>query len=152
MVELNPKVPEVHAELAASLVVTGHLPEAVEELRAALRLAPGSSAGNDLAWILATAPDDTIRNGSEAVRLAEAACRGNEFREPQLLDTLAAAHAEAGQFRQAQEIAARALELARRQPNAELLKALEARQELYQQGRPYRDPSLNGLPQAPVQP
>jgi len=67
---------------------------------------------NDLAWIRATAPDSRLRNGAEAVKLAEQACKLTEFKDPQLIGTLAAAYAEAGQFEQAVENGERAKELA----------------------------------------
>jgi hypothetical protein len=53
---------------------------------------------DELAWLLATYPDSKSRDGSDAVRLAERACVLTERRIPALLDTLAAAYAEAGDF------------------------------------------------------
>ena len=51
--------------------------------------------------MMATDPDPSVRNGSEAVRLAERAVQLTGAREPTLLDTLAAAYAEAGRFQEA---------------------------------------------------
>ena len=53
---------------------------------------------NALAWIYATCPEPAVRNGAEAVRLAEHACQLSERRSVEFLDTLAAAYAETGRF------------------------------------------------------
>jgi membrane associated rhomboid family serine protease len=55
-------------------------------------------AMNDLAWNLATNRDDASRDGKEAVKLAERACRKDNWKDPQYIDTLAAAYAEAEQW------------------------------------------------------
>jgi Flp pilus assembly protein TadD len=56
---------------------------------------------NNLAWLLATCPDENVRNGAEAVECAERACLLTKFKEPNPLGTLAAAYAEAGRFPEA---------------------------------------------------
>ncbi len=150
--ELNPQVAQVRSELAGALIAAEQLRDAVVELRTAVRLAPGSPAGNDLAWILSTAADDSLRDGAEAVRLAEAGCRATGFSEPALLDTLAAAQAEVGQFEQAQQSARRAIDLARQKGNAALEKSVAQRLELYQKSLPYRDPVLKSAPRSGEQP
>jgi membrane associated rhomboid family serine protease len=58
---------------------------------------------NSLAWLLATCPDAAIRNGTRAVELAQRACKLDDWKNPALLDTLAAAYAEAGDFPQAEK-------------------------------------------------
>ena len=67
---------------------------------------------NNLAWLLAAHPSDALRNGAEAVRLAERACELSEHREPVMLGTLAAAYAEAGRFGDAVKTAEKARDLA----------------------------------------
>ena len=77
----------------------GRTREAVAQYQEALRLNPDlAGALNNLAWVLATCPDDQLRNGAEAVRLAERACELTHYREPLFIGTLAAAYAEAGRF------------------------------------------------------
>jgi Flp pilus assembly protein TadD len=88
------------------------------------------------AWLLATARDASLRNGAEAVRLAESA-RDAEPDNPEVLDTLAAAYAEEGQFTRASASAERALELAKAQANHPLIAAVRARQALYAKQRPF---------------
>jgi hypothetical protein len=53
---------------------------------------------DEVAWLLATYPDSNVRDGAEAVRLAERACALTDRRVPALLATLAAAYAETGDF------------------------------------------------------
>ncbi len=61
--------------LGVSLAAQGHLDEAIENYRQAIQLNPNfPEALNNLAWILATSPDGELRNGTEAVPLAEQAC------------------------------------------------------------------------------
>lgn len=95
---------------------------------------------NNLAWLLATSPDDAVRDGAEAVRLAERACELTGQRELQLLGTLAAAYAEAGRF----EESLRAAETARTLALQAGLDTVAARNavlmELYRAGNAYREP------------
>ena len=59
---------------------------------------------NDTAWILATNPNASVRDGAEAVELAQRAVKLSGGQEPAILDTLAAAYAEAGRFADAVEV------------------------------------------------
>ena len=92
---------------------SGRTREAVAQYREALRLNPNlAGALNNLAWVLAASPDDELRNGAEAVRLAERACELTHYGEPSFIDTLAAAYAEAGRFPEAVTTAEKAEQLA----------------------------------------
>jgi hypothetical protein len=72
---------------------------AIDQYRRALAQKPELvEALANLAWILATDPDADLRNGSEAVELATRACKETSYRQVTLIETLAAAYAEAGQF------------------------------------------------------
>ena len=68
-------------------------------------------AKSALAWLLATCPDDARRDGPRALNLAEAACDATDFSNPNLLSTLAAAHAENGDFSKALEYVQRAISI-----------------------------------------
>ena len=77
---------------------------------------------NNLAWLLATNPDPSARNGQEAVQLAETACRLTQYQPPMLIGTLAAAYAEAGRFEDAIWAAEKACAMAAEQGNDPLQK------------------------------
>jgi len=140
-VERQPGTAATHADLAMVLEAQGHMAEVIQELRVAVALDPGLlAAGNRLAWLLATTPDDQLRNGREAVALAERLSRAANDAQPQLLDTLAAALAETGDYLRAAEIAERAVNLARQSGEANLALAIENRLALYRQGTPYHAP------------
>ncbi len=132
----------VHAALALVYDRLGGDAAAVRNNREALRLDPGMrSAANNLAWVLATSPDDDVRDPEEAVRLAEA-LRAEELDEIASigeLDTLAAAYAAAGRFDDAVATAARAAGLAARSGQEERAERIRERLALYEAGRPYRD-------------
>lgn len=91
-----------------------------------------------LAWMLATSPDPGLRNGRQAVALAEHLCTIEMFREPESLDVLAAAYAEYGDFDRALAAAARAESLAEAEGDTSLASAIAARIARYADGRPYR--------------
>ena len=110
--------------------------------REALRQRPDDPALlNDTAWMLATNPNASIRNGAEAVELAGRAVRLSGGREPAVLGTLAAAYAEAGRFSEAQDTARKALDLAARQDNHPLAESLKGKILLYEAGTPFREMS-----------
>lgn len=92
-----------------------------------------------LAWLLATAPEDDLRDGAEAVRLAERACERTGYRLAAAVDVLAAAYAEAGRFEQSVAAADRALALAAAAGDAGLETEIAARRRLYQSQTPYRE-------------
>jgi cytochrome c-type biogenesis protein CcmH/NrfG len=111
------------------------------EYTKALQIAPENLAAlSNLAWLLATSSDATLRNGSEAVQLAERAdsASSRSDNHPTVLRILAAAYAEAGQFAEAKETAQHALEAANVQGNTTLADALQAEIALYDLGLPYR--------------
>ncbi len=107
---LRPEVEQAHAQLRQILLSMAKEPDGLERLRDIAANAPDSPRMLDeLAWLLATYPDSKSRDGSEAVRLAERACALTERRIPALLDTLAAAYAEGGDFPRAISVAEEAL-------------------------------------------
>lgn len=91
---------------------------------------------NNMAWLRATCPDAAVRDGKEAVKLAKRACELTGTREGMFLDTLAAAHAEAGDF----VAAVKAQELALQDVGFAKKYGEDARKrlQLYKDKKPYR--------------
>ena len=136
---LDPASVEAHYGLAMALIRQGDLVQGQAELREAVRLAPGWAEGlHRLARLLATAPDSRLRSADEAVALAERAVRLIGRRDPEVLDSLAAAYAEAGRFQDAARVAREAAALARSVGRPDLAGPIEARQKLYEAGQPWR--------------
>ena len=94
---------------------------------------------NNLAWILAANADATLRNGAEAVALAERACKLTGYKEGIFVGTLAAAYAEAGRFRDAISSAEKAHNLALAAGQKEIAQKNQELLELYRTGRAYHE-------------
>lgn len=117
---------------------TGRTLDALDFYRKALDVNPESVAVlNSFAWQLATCSDDAVRNGETAVSLAENACRLSKHKVATLLDTLAAAYAENGQYKEAVSAVLEAIGSVRAGEYPSL-KSLEKRLLLYKAGKPYR--------------
>jgi len=143
LLELQPDNMEVHNIVGTVLAQQGQVEEAVEEWQKVLLVDPeNGNAMSNLAWVLATSPDQSIRNGAKAVQLAAQAVRISGGRIAILFRTLAAAYAETGRFSQAIQTARRGVELANSQGNSSLATELQANIALYQKQQPLRDPSL----------
>jgi tetratricopeptide (TPR) repeat protein len=127
--------------LAFALQKSGQVAEAIDVLRAALQRAPDDERLlRGLAWLLATAADPQLRDGTQAVALAEHAMQVTSQPSVGLRSALAASLAEAGQFERAVTVAEQALEQARAVgQTAEQVQQLEARLALYQQRKPYHE-------------
>ena len=112
----------------------------VAQLRQALSLKPDSTeALNNLAWLQATSADDSLRNGAEAVRLAERACQLTSNKQPVMLGTMAAAYAEAGRFPEAIATAQKANELAIAAGNTQFAQMNRLLLENYKQSKPWHE-------------
>jgi len=140
LVEQQPANALVHKEIADVLVRIAKPQEAVAHYRTAVRLNPAlAETLNNFAWLLATNPEDGIRNGREALELALRACELTENRRPDFLGTLAAAHAEAGDFKRAADVAEKAEGLARSFGDRAGAEKHRARLEGYRENKPYRE-------------
>ena len=144
-IQINPNHPNGFLNLGIALAQSGRTKEAAAQFREALKLNPELAvAMNNLAWVLATDADDALRNGVEAVRLAERACELTHYDEPLYLGTLAAAYAEAGRFSEAVTTAEKAEQLA----TSAGLTAVAAKNrqflDLYRVGKPYHEPAPTG--------
>lgn len=113
----------------------GDLKGALTDYEAAVQLAPDSPGiRNDLAWLLATCSDESLRNGERAVTLSEAVCRDTNNSNGEYLDTLAAAYASCGRFPAAIEAARLAITVIGDHPGAE---ATKSRLALYEKEKPF---------------
>ena len=130
---------ELQFELANLLRDQRQYGRAIQHYRAVMSQVSSPAVANNLAWLLATASDDGVRDGAEAVRLARHACEITSRKLPKILGTLAAAHAEQGEFGAAVRVAREALERAREADEAEVISELERRLGQYENKQPTRD-------------
>jgi|HubBroStandDraft_6_1064221.scaffolds.fasta_scaffold43653_4 tetratricopeptide (TPR) repeat protein len=97
--KLGPKNVLVYRARAYAWVRNGDFKTALSIFDQALELDPKDAVSwNDRAWFEATCPDAKYRNGKRAVEQATKACELSGWKETAILDTLAAADAEAGDF------------------------------------------------------
>jgi tetratricopeptide (TPR) repeat protein len=137
---LKPRFGAAHYQLGVVLSERGQIEEAIQHYQEAIRLkADWLEALNNLAWLLATEPDDKLRNGTEAVRLATHAVELTKTNNPGALDTLAAAYAEAHRFADAVRTAQLAEGLALSAAQKDMAVQIHSRLELYQGRQPARE-------------
>jgi Flp pilus assembly protein TadD len=137
--DLAPNSPLVHGLLGGLLCSTGQYREALIHLEVAHAANAGDvGVANNLAWLLATCPNAAYRDGPRALGLAQWACKATSYKSPPLLDSLAAAYAEVGQFDEAVRVTRQAIEIVRTNPKAST-QTLESRLRLYQAGKPCRE-------------
>jgi tetratricopeptide (TPR) repeat protein len=136
---LRPETEQAHAQLRQILLSLAKEPDGLQRLREIAANAPDSPRMLDeLAWLLATYPDSKSRDGTEAVRLAERACDLTDRKIPALLDTLAAAYAEAGDFSLAMSAGDEALNRARSSGDKDAVRLSESILASLRENLPYR--------------
>ena len=142
---LGPDRAESESKLRLALGLLTRTPDGVKQLQEAAAVIPDSPrALNHLAWLFATHPDMRLRNGKEAVRLAERASASSDRKtKPALLATLAAAYAEAGRFPDAIKCAQEASSLAESSGDTSVVALCQKLLTSFQANSPYRDDSLN---------
>jgi tetratricopeptide (TPR) repeat protein len=136
-IRINPKDSVAYVVRGCDLSEKKEYDKAIADFSEAIRIDPQDSvAYNNRAWLWATCPDAKYRDGKKAVDSATKACEITEWKEANLLDTLAAAYAEAGDFDSAVkwQTNANALNL-----DAQAKTKGEARLKLYQEKKPYRE-------------
>jgi tetratricopeptide (TPR) repeat protein len=139
-VSIQPEHADAHTTYAIALDEKGRTADAIAEYKKALEISPRSiSAENNLAWLLATCPTASLRNGGQALELARQADQLSGGSNPIVLRTLAAAYAENSQFAKAVEMARIASRLAIAQGDGQLAKNLEQEFLFYKAGLPYRE-------------
>jgi tetratricopeptide (TPR) repeat protein len=142
---IHPCNGSAHETLALAIFRRGRVEEAVAHWKKSLEIRPDSmNAQANLAWVLATSPDASLRDGARAVELAkkvlERAPQANDANLIIVLRTLAAGYAESGRFSEAIDTAQRALQLALAQDNFALTKDLQSNIADYRRNIPLRDP------------
>jgi tetratricopeptide (TPR) repeat protein len=138
--EFDPKYAEAHDRLGDALYAQGRTSEALAHWRESIALQPNNASTlRRAAWALATSPDGRILNGGLALAYAVRALEISGGNDAQVLDTLAAAYAEKGQYANASLTARRAQARAVQDHQLALANEIAARIALYESGEPYRD-------------
>jgi protein O-mannosyl-transferase len=156
VLEIRPDDADAQINLGIALFKKGRVDEAVARFQKALEISPGNPKAchnlTHMAWVLATCPDASIRNGVRAVALVEQVELFSQGGNPLVLETLATAYAETGRFPEAVATAERAQQLAVQQGNTSLADVLGGQIKLYQAGTAYRDTSMHLAPASPASP
>jgi len=138
--KLQPREAKIRYLLGNILSQQGKCSEAIAEYETVLQFDPNYLfALNDLAWLLATAPDPRLRDGSAAVQLAEKVCQLSNYQVTTYVGTLAATYAEANRFDDAVKTAQKAVALATTTKNEALIRRNLELLELYQAKKPYHE-------------
>lgn len=131
-IEISPAYVEAHTNLGIAAQLQGRFAQAIAEYEKTLQLDPQSlPTRNNLAALLATCPDVSLRNGARAVQVAQQAVQLSGGQDAMSFRTLAAAYAESGQFAEAIAAAESALQLATGQENGSLVSAVQRELESY---------------------
>ena len=139
-VELNAGMGQAHHNLALCLYSQGRVAEALARYETAIKTDPRQlSSINNLAWILATTTEASLRDGARALELAQQANALTGGADATVLHTLAAALAENGQFPEAVATAEASLQRATAAENGALAEAVRDQLRAYRLGQPYRE-------------
>jgi tetratricopeptide (TPR) repeat protein len=137
---LDPQNAEVHGALGDALQAQHRTAEALAEWRAVIEQRPNDAETlRKASWVLSTSPDAAIRNGEEAMAFAVRAMQLSSRKDARLLDTLAAAYAERGDFDYAEYVERQALFAAGLVDDPALKDQIQARRALYLSHQPFRD-------------
>ncbi|HNQ22167.1 MAG TPA: tetratricopeptide repeat protein [Phycisphaerae bacterium] len=148
LIAQDPRPADRYSELAGILYALGDVPAAVAVLRQAVQNANNDGTARlELAWLLATTADDTVRDGAAAWRLVDVLAN-QPSPSPQTLDVQAAALAATGEWEQAAAVARQAATRAEQDGLQDLALLIRERAEHYRTRQPYREP----VPQAPPHP
>jgi protein O-mannosyl-transferase len=137
--QLEPDDPRSYYLMGKACLRRGQSSEAVKHFREALQHAPNDF--ETLTWlarVLAADQNPAVRNGTDAVSLAEQVAHLAGGEQPFVLDTLAMAYAEAGRFKDAQAAAQKAIQAAALGAQ-KTVQEMQERLQLYQGGQPYRE-------------
>jgi tetratricopeptide (TPR) repeat protein len=140
-VRIRPQFAAGHENLGYAYYLQGKFSDSLAHLRLALQLDPDRVSDLNLAAsLLATSPDSSVRDASEALALAERAQTLTKGQDAAILDTLSAAYAEASRFPQAIEVERHAIDIAAREGKTALANTLEGHLTRYESHTPLREP------------
>jgi tetratricopeptide (TPR) repeat protein len=131
---------KVYANLGKAYAQLGRYEPAIQNWTKVVELEPNNAEVlNNLAWLLATTGDVSSQDADRAVKSAKRACESTGYKDPEFVDTLAAAYASAGRFSEAIETAEKAIKLAEAAGQKELAETIQNRLEQYKASRPYHE-------------
>jgi tetratricopeptide (TPR) repeat protein len=137
--QADPTNPTVYYNRGRAQQYSGNYSAAAEDYVEAIRVDPNYLPGyNNAAWLAATCPDEKYRNAKLALEYAERAAAMTQGKVWEVLDTLAAAQAESGDYDAAVKTSEQALALG---DDAAIHGGVRDRMTLYQAGKPYRMPA-----------
>ena len=137
-IRLHPLFAPAYQQRGAAYYEMTNYIKAIDDLKYAITLDPQyADAYNDLAWLIATCPVETNRNGNLAIQFAQKACELTNWEKSYCIGTLAAAYAELGDFNNAVKYQKQALEMIV-VTNSERVNA-ERLLKLYQNRQPNRE-------------
>lgn len=136
---MDPDFPNISLILGTIYMRSGQTKNAITEYQTGLEKNPEDiHLAVQLAWVLATSSKKSLRDGEKAIDIAKNICEKTNYLVPEILDVLASAYAETGQFVQALEIAQRAYQLAKYSNRKNLMEQIQTRIDLYRSKQPYR--------------
>jgi tetratricopeptide (TPR) repeat protein len=145
--KLNEESPTAYVRRAVSAAKAGQLERAAMDLREANLLTPVSMTDyTTLAWLLATCPIKSVRDGTRAVAFAQKALTENE--SPETYDILAAAYAEMGNFHKARNLLQEGI---KKFPDSSRIPVMRERLGLYNDKKPFREVWLGDKEQKTLQ-
>jgi tetratricopeptide (TPR) repeat protein len=143
-IEINPQLSQAYTSRGVALFRKGDYQRAKEDLKQAYSQNPkDTNALNQMAWMLAVCPDKEYRNGKKALDLARKVI--NLKTTPNFLDTLAAAYAETGRYKDAARIQRKVIALLSQEERLNNIEVYLERLKKYEAHEPWRqDRSMNG--------
>jgi Flp pilus assembly protein TadD len=139
--DITPDDAQTHYNLGMALVLCGQYREAAVQYRETLNINPDCvDACTNLAILLSTCPETSVRDGAQALTLAERSVQLSNGQAPTSFDALAAAYAEVGRFPEAVQAIRMAMDLAARQNKLKLAETFSKKLQIYYACKPFRMP------------
>jgi tetratricopeptide (TPR) repeat protein len=121
-----------------ALLSVGKHAEAIADYEKALSIEPDNTGVlNNLAWVMATSPEEGVRNAKRSIELATKACELTEYKQAHILSTLASGYAESGDWETAIKWSSKAVEVG--SDEAETVDQLKKELESYKEKKPWRE-------------